>query len=63
MPPKKKVAPPVELPTNRLTGMFGWCLIPQHELCPAVAPSVDCSCECHKTERKAVEPSTPGTDS
>jgi hypothetical protein len=66
MPPKKKpqvTQAPVS-PENKLSGMFGWCLIPQHELCPGDAPSIRCSCLCH-TEKKveADEPTATGTDS
>lgn len=66
MPPKKKPQAPVEpIPSgDKLTGMFGWCLLPQHALCPGEAPSIRCSCNCHTEEKvEKDEPATPRTDS
>lgn len=66
MPPKKKPQV-IKEPTsveNKLSGMFGWCLLPQHELCPGDAPSIRCSCLCHTEEKvEKNEPTTPRTDS
>lgn len=55
MPPKKKVVAPEPAPSQKLTGMFGWCLLPQHELCPKETSSVICSCACHKEDEKPNE--------
>ncbi len=54
MPPRKKKVEPEPIPSQKLTGMFGWCLIPQHNLCPKETASVICRCECHsKQEAKS----------
>lgn len=72
MPPKKKLQPLIdeaikELTNNgqeKMSGVFGWCLVPQHDLCPGETTNVRCSCKCH-TEKKVEknEPAAPGTDS
>lgn len=60
MPPKKKIEPQ-PAPTDKLSGVFGWCLLPQHELCPSEAPSIRCSCACHTQDKVlADEPITKG---
>lgn len=51
MPPKKKAVPPEPAPSQKLTGVFGWCLVPQHELCHKETASVICSCACHKEQK------------
>lgn len=63
MPAKKKPVK-AEVPTSKVAGMFGWCLLPQHDICPAETSTAYCSCKCH-TEKKVEknEPTASGTDS
>lgn len=63
MPPKKKPTN-AELPPNKVGGMFGWCLIPKHDLCQGEGSVSYCTCACH-TEKKVEksEPTTPRADS
>lgn len=63
MPPKKKPTSS-ELPPSKVGGMFGWCLLPQHKVCPGETTTAYCKCNCH-TEKKVEknEPTASGTDS
>jgi hypothetical protein len=54
MPPKKKPAS-AEVPTSKVGGMFGWCLLPQHDICPGETNTAFCKCSCHEVKETKSE--------